>query len=249
MTSFSVFARARSGLTSEVFGVWGWTGIFSAERLRARSSATLSRLTRFTSPGSLLAPTAIDKASYRKLWGQPMRRTFTLFASALSVCGLAAGGWAGCTWWHGSPSPADSPALCAPDLSRPEYVSAASENIALITVTGKHGFVAEERATPGGVQTVTVRTDKILKGTPPGSFRLGQSVDTKPDGSYTIGEGTSRYDLLLPGHQYIVGFYLGGSYGDGYALYTEAAPNATAATTAWTQRIRSKAVPPEPAQC
>ncbi|MER6501562.1 hypothetical protein ABT218_19730 [Streptomyces sp. NPDC001455] len=49
-TSFAAFSRAFSGLTSEVFGSWGCTRIFSAARLRARSSAMLSRPTRFTSP-------------------------------------------------------------------------------------------------------------------------------------------------------------------------------------------------------
>ncbi|GHH55459.1 hypothetical protein [Streptomyces candidus] len=178
-----------------------------------------------------------------------MQRTFTLLVGTLSACGLAAGGWAGYTWWQGDTSSPHT--LCAPDLSRPEYVAAASQNVALVTVTGKQGYVAEERTTPGGVQTVTVRTDKTLKGTPPRTFALGQSVDTKPDGSYTTSEATNRYDLLLPGHQYMVGFYLGGSYGDGYALYAETTPEATAATAtaAWTQHIRSGTTPPEPTQC
>ncbi|CAM5271893.1 hypothetical protein GCM10010329_77470 [Streptomyces spiroverticillatus] len=175
-----------------------------------------------------------------------MRHTFTLFTGLVAVCALTAGGWAGYTWWE---EETPSHTLCAPDLSRPEYVAVASQNVALVTVTGKRGFVAEERDTPGGVQTVAVRTDKTLKGTPPATFDLGQSVDTKPDGSYVIGEGTSRYDLLLPGHQYIVGFYLGGSYGDGYALYAEAAPSPKTATAAWAQYLRSRAVPPKPDQC
>ncbi|MGW7412676.1 hypothetical protein [Streptomyces sp. NPDC054863] len=100
-----------------------------------------------------------------------MRRTPVLLAGTLSICGLAAGGGAGYTWWQGSSSPSSSHALCAPDLSRPGYVAAASENVALVTVTGKQGYAAEERTTPGGVQTVAVRTDKTLKGTPPGTFR------------------------------------------------------------------------------
>ncbi|MER7047111.1 hypothetical protein [Streptomyces jumonjinensis] len=113
--------------------------------------------------------------------------------------------------------------LCAPDLSRPESVAAESEHLALVTVTRAIGYLEEESDLPGGVRTVRARVDTALKGTGPGELELGQSVSRTHGGGYTTAGAETCYDLLEPGRQYVIGFCTGGSYDDGYVLYSETA--------------------------
>ncbi|MFI8437358.1 hypothetical protein ACIGJO_27180 [Streptomyces sp. NPDC079020] len=174
-------------------------------------------------------------------------RTLVTGSAALLV--LAAGGWGGYTWWPDAGTTTRSDSLCAPDLSRPEYVAAESANLALVTVTGTIGYLEEEPELPGGVQTVKVRIDTALKGAAAGTLALGQSVDVKRDGGFSTAGADNRYDVLRPGHQYIVSFYNGGSYGDGYVLYSEDTPDPDQAVERWTGHIATKAALPQPAEC
>ncbi|MEV6080174.1 hypothetical protein AB0L80_34470 [Streptomyces sp. NPDC052069] len=133
--------------------------------------------------------------------------------------------------------------LCAPDLSRPEYVATESTNLALVTVTGTIGYLEKEPELPGGVQTVKARIDTALKGGSSGTLALGQSVDVKRDGQDSTAGADNRYDVLRPGHPYIVSFCNGGSYVDGYVLYSEDAPDPSRAIERWTGHICEDPLP------
>jgi hypothetical protein len=134
-------------------------------------------------------------------------------------------------------------------LSTPAYVASESENLALVTVTGKAGFVDEQRNPPGGVQTVNVHLDRAVKGGAKGDLTLGQSVSLQPNGTYSTAGSSNRYDLLQAGRQYIVSFYAGGGYGEGYTLYSEVVSAPDAAVRAWTDHVAAKATPPPPTEC
>nr|WP_044955987.1 hypothetical protein [Streptomyces clavuligerus] len=83
------------------------------------------------------------------------------------------------------------------------------------------------------MRTVRARVDTALKGTSPAELELGQSVGRTRDGAYTTAGAETRYDLLQPGGQYVIGFYTGGSYGDAFVLYSETAPDPATAVRQW----------------
>ncbi|WDN55989.1 hypothetical protein [Streptomyces clavuligerus] len=162
-----------------------------------------------------------------------MNRIPLLASTGAAVLVLAGAGWGGYTWWQGDAGPDSTHVLCAPDLSRPESVAAQSEHLALVTVTRATGYLEEETDIPGGVRTVRARVDTALKGTSPAELELGQSVGRTRDGAYTTAGAETRYDLLQPGGQYVIGFYTGGSYGDAFVLYSETAPDPATAVRQW----------------
>lgn len=172
-----------------------------------------------------------------------MKSLRTIVTGSAVLLVVAAGGWGGYTWWLDAGTTTRSESLCAPDLSRPEYAATESTNLALVTVTGTIGYLEEEPELPGGVQTVKARIDTALKGGSSGTLALGQSVDVKRDGQYSTAGADNRYDVLRPGHPYIVSFYNGASYGDGYVLYSEDAPDPSRAIERWTGHICEDPLP------
>ncbi|WP_434590096.1 hypothetical protein [Streptomyces sp. A5-4] len=169
--------------------------------------------------------------------------------ASMAFAVLAGAGWGGYTLWHdGSPGP-QTHALCAPDFSRAAYVATESAYLSLVTVTGEGDFLEEEADEPGGVQTVHVRVDKNLKGAPGRTLELGQSVGLDRAGAYTTTGATHTYHLLRPGKQYVISYYLGGSYGDGYVLYSKAEPRADRAVRQWSRHIAARAAAPSQAGC
>ncbi|MCB5169467.1 hypothetical protein LG634_32255 [Streptomyces bambusae] len=116
-------------------------------------------------------------------------------------------------------APTRTESLCVADMSTDELAATNNQNLAVVTVQGRGAFVKED---PGGVQLYDVQVERVFKGGLKSLLRLGQGADA-PGGSQKAAEDPAQV-TLVPGRQYVVGFFLGGSYGDGYVMLAKEKP-------------------------
>lgn len=174
------------------------------------------------------------------------RTTLTVLAAAAVLT------TAGTAWYTtldtptGSGPPAEAHGVCLPANDTDEDKAGYAQTIALVTVDRTVEYREEDEA-PGGALLSKVTVVERLKGSPPTTMTIGQSVLREAGGGYA--KTKPAYLPLEPGHRYVVGTVPDPAYGDGWVWFATAADNdLTAATTRWTRAVDHQVAPhPDPA--
>ncbi|MFE5597394.1 hypothetical protein [Streptomyces sp. NPDC056549] len=174
------------------------------------------------------------------------RTTLTVLAAAAVLT------TAGAAWYTtlgtpaGSAPPAAAHGMCLPATDTDEDKAGYAHTIALVTVDRTVEYREEDEA-PGGALLSKVTVVEPLKGSPPKTMTIGQSVLRQADGRYA--KTKPAYMPLEPGHRYIVGTVPDLAYGDGWVWFATAADNdLPTVTNRWTHAIDHQIAPrPDPA--
>ncbi|MFE5710322.1 hypothetical protein ACFQ7J_05755 [Streptomyces sp. NPDC056501] len=143
--------------------------------------------------------------------------------------------------------PAVAHGVCLPANDTGEDKAGYAQTIALVTVDRTVEY-REEDETPGGALLSKVTVVERLKGIPPTTMTIGQSVLRQEGGGYA--KTKPSYLPLEPGHRYVVGTLPDPAYGDGWVWFATAADNdLTAATTRWTRAVDQQAAPHPDTAC
>ncbi|MEU4063439.1 hypothetical protein AB0F25_13560 [Streptomyces wedmorensis] len=177
---------------------------------------------------------------------QHKRTTLTVLAAAAVLT------TAGAAWYTtlDAPTHTDPPTaahgVCLPATDTDEDKAGYSHTIAVVTVDRTVEY-REEGEAPGGALLSKVTVVEPLKGTPPATMTIGQSVLRQTGGGYA--KTKPAYLPLEPGHRYVVGTVPDPNYDDGWVWFaTSADDDLTAATTRWTRAVTHQIAPhPDPA--
>lgn len=174
------------------------------------------------------------------------RTTLTVLAAAAVLTTAGAAWYTTLDTPTGSGPPAEAHGLCLPATHTDEDKAGYAQTIALVTVDRMVEY-REEDETPGGALLSKVTVVERLKGSPPTTMTIGQSVLREAGGGYA--KTKPSYLPLEPGHRYVVGTVPDPAYGDGWVWFATAADNdLTAATTRWTRAVDRQVAPhPDPA--
>ena len=159
---------------------------------------------------------------------------------------------AGAAWYTtldtptGSGPPTGTHGVCLPATETDEDKAGYAQTIALVTVESTVEYREEDEAV-GGALLSKVTVVEPLKGSPPTTMTIGQSVLRQAGGGYA--KTKPSYLPLEPGHRYIVGTVPDPAYGDGWIWFATAADtDLTAATNRWTRAVDHQIAPhPDPA--
>ncbi|WP_329624730.1 hypothetical protein OG357_33850 [Streptomyces sp. NBC_01255] len=174
------------------------------------------------------------------------RTTLTILAAAAVLTTAGAAWYTTLDTPTGSGPPAEAHRLCLPATDTDEDKAGYAQTIALVTVDRTVEYREGDEAA-GGALLSKVTVAQRLKGSPPTTMTIGQSVLRQAGGGYT--KTKPSYLPLEPGHRYVVGTVPDPAYGDGWIWFATAADNdLTAATTRWTRAVDRQVAPhPDPA--
>ncbi|GGT26394.1 hypothetical protein GCM10010222_80250 [Streptomyces tanashiensis] len=174
------------------------------------------------------------------------RTTLTVLAAATVLTTAGAAWYTTLDTAADRTPPATAHGMCLPATDTDEDKAGYARTIVLITVEKTVEYREEDEA-PGGALLSKVTVVQPLKGSPPKTLTIGQSVLRQADGRYAKTKPT--YMPLEPGHRYIVGTVPDPAYGDGWVWFATAADNdLTTVTNRWTRAIDHQIAPhPDPA--
>ncbi|MGW5782223.1 hypothetical protein [Streptomyces sp. NPDC003863] len=128
----------------------------------------------------------------------PKRTWIVAAGAAVLTLGLSGTAY----YLHAADGELITSSVCAPPVSKPEYVAAFASTVVIGTVTGPARYVPDAEDPGTGVAISTVSVEKTLKGTAPATLTVAQSVTRTDTGTYATRE--QLYHPLTEGGRFAI---------------------------------------------